>query len=259
MRRLRLRDERGVTLIEMIMVLAILGIVLAGVTTVFIGGSRAELNVNNRFQAQEASRLALAAIRKDMHSACAAKVTSTTLMSLSIPIMDTSVSPAIAPVSITQCGNAIVASTKNVAKIIWCVLASPTVPTLKFAIYRQRVTTTVTTCTSSSTLIADNLIAAGGAGYFSTSLMAAPAASVGSINFGETQTVDVEIPVSLKQGTAGVLFDLKERLAVGNTVWAKTTTDAATGCTASVPCYPGPCNYKVAVTLTVACFPPAIL
>jgi Tfp pilus assembly protein PilW len=49
----------------MIMVLAILGIVLGGVTTVFISGSRAELQVNNRFQAQEASRLALAAIRKD--------------------------------------------------------------------------------------------------------------------------------------------------------------------------------------------------
>jgi prepilin-type N-terminal cleavage/methylation domain-containing protein len=77
MRRLRLRDEGGFSLIELLVVMAILGIVLSGVTTVFISGSRAELQVNNRFQAQEASRLAMAAIRKDVHGACAALVTGT--------------------------------------------------------------------------------------------------------------------------------------------------------------------------------------
>ena len=72
--RLPLRGEHGVTLIEMIMVLAILGTVLGGVTTVFVAGSRAELQVNNRFQAQEAARLAMGAVRTDVHSACAVAV-----------------------------------------------------------------------------------------------------------------------------------------------------------------------------------------
>ena len=60
--------------------------------------------------------------------------------------------------------------------------------------------------------------------------------------------MDVDIPVSLKQGTYGVPFDLKERLALTNTVWSKSTIAAALGCSISVPCFPGPCNYKDPIT-----------
>ena len=243
MRRLRLRDERGVTLIEMIMVLAILGIVLTGITTVFITGSRAELQVSNRFQAQEASRLALAAIRKDAHNACTAVVTGVTMLTLSVP-----------PVATEQCG------VTNAAKIVWVVCTSPTVST-KFALYRLTVVPSPA-CPSSGKLVADNLIntLTSYKGFFQSTLLITPPAPVGwagSINWGETETVDVDIPVSLKQGTAGVPFDLRERLALSNTVWSAT---AGRTCSTLVPCIQGPCNNVTdPITLIPApCFPPAL-
>jgi prepilin-type N-terminal cleavage/methylation domain-containing protein len=243
MRRLRLRDERGVTLIEMIMVLAILGIVLGGVTTVFISGSRAELNVNNRFQAQEASRLAMAAIRNDTHSSCAAAINAgKTQLTLSIPVTNKATTPPTPPNATTQCGTI---NAGNITKVIWCVLTSPTVST-KFAVYRS----TASTCTSSSKLVADNLINTLGnfAGFFKPTLIVA----TGAINWGETQTVDVDIPVSLKQGQAGAPFDLQERLAISNTVWS---TTAAQSCSASVPCIPGPCDYLDVALAHAPCYP----
>jgi prepilin-type N-terminal cleavage/methylation domain-containing protein len=246
--RLRLRDDAGVTLIEMIVVVAILGIVLGGVTTVFISGSRAELSVNNRFQAQEASRLALAALRRDMHVACTATVVGTTQVTLSIPIVDRSTSPPTAPVATTQCGT--IATTMT--KVVWVVCTSPTVST-KFALYRA----TVATCPSSGKLVADNLVntPTGFVGFFKTPLVTAPA----TIAYGETQAVDVDIPVSLKQGTAGVVFDLKEHLALPNTVWAKVSSNPAPSCSVLVPCFDKPCNNTDPMTgNTLPCYPPLI-
>ena len=49
--------EEGYTLIELIVVMAILGTVVAGLTTVFVSGSAAELDLNLRFQAQQQGRL----------------------------------------------------------------------------------------------------------------------------------------------------------------------------------------------------------
>jgi len=77
MRRLHLRDERGFTLIEMVVVCAILGLVLTGLTTTFLSGTRSAINLDKRFQAQQAARLALDAMRIDARNGCAANVPST--------------------------------------------------------------------------------------------------------------------------------------------------------------------------------------
>ena len=68
----RLRGERAYTMVEMITVMLIMSIVMTGITTVFVQGSNAELDMNNRFQAQTNVRLALDKIRKDIH--CASSV-----------------------------------------------------------------------------------------------------------------------------------------------------------------------------------------
>ena len=243
--RLPLRGEHGVTLIEMIMVLAILGTVLGGVTTVFVAGSRAELQVNNRFQAQEAARLAMGAVRTDVHSACSVVVSGgNTVMTLSVPVTDKTKNPVVPAVPGEQCGTI---NAANIAKIIWVVCTSPTVST-QFAIYRA----IATTCPSTGKLVANNLINTGG--FFVSTLTA------GAINWGETQTVDVDIAVTLKTGTggAGAPFDLKQRLALSNTVWS---TTSGTACSASVPCFPGPCDYMNTVPVVptpLPCYPPPI-
>jgi len=63
----RLRDERAYTLVELITVMLIMSIVMTGISTVFVQGSNAELDMNQRFQAQTNARLALDTLRKDAH------------------------------------------------------------------------------------------------------------------------------------------------------------------------------------------------
>src|SRR5437763_266578 len=65
-------NERGYTMVEMLVVMSILSIVIAGLTTVFVSGGRAELDLNRRFQSQQQARLALDKIRVDLHCASSA-------------------------------------------------------------------------------------------------------------------------------------------------------------------------------------------
>lgn len=73
LRSLRLGGEAGTTIIEMLTVMLIMSIVFAGITSVFVAGSKAQVDQGNRFQAQVATRLALDKIRRDIH--CANDVT----------------------------------------------------------------------------------------------------------------------------------------------------------------------------------------
>jgi len=65
----RLRGEGGYSLIEMLTVLVIMGVVMGGLTTVFSGALKSEVDMNNRFQAQQTARLALDKIRREVHCA----------------------------------------------------------------------------------------------------------------------------------------------------------------------------------------------
>ena len=51
----------------MLIVLSIMTTVMAGLTTLFVQGSNAELDMNNRFQAQLNARLALDKVRREIH------------------------------------------------------------------------------------------------------------------------------------------------------------------------------------------------
>ncbi|MGB2875570.1 MAG: type II secretion system protein [Gaiellaceae bacterium] len=62
-----MRGERGYSLVEMLIVLVIMGIVMSGLTTVFVQASNAEMDMNNRFQAQQTARLALDKMRREVH------------------------------------------------------------------------------------------------------------------------------------------------------------------------------------------------
>jgi prepilin-type N-terminal cleavage/methylation domain-containing protein len=82
--RSRLSENAGYTLSEMIVVLTILLIVVAALAQLFESASKAEVDMSNRFQAQQNARLALDGLRREIH--CANAVTLGTLPTSSITI-----------------------------------------------------------------------------------------------------------------------------------------------------------------------------
>ena len=65
----RLRGEAGFTLIELVTSMTILMVVMGAVTGVLVSGTNAQIDANNRFQAQTQARLALDTFRREVHCA----------------------------------------------------------------------------------------------------------------------------------------------------------------------------------------------
>jgi type II secretory pathway pseudopilin PulG len=66
------RGETGFTLVELVVSMAILMTVMGGVTGVMVSGTNAQIDQNNRFQAQTEARLALDYFRREVHCASSA-------------------------------------------------------------------------------------------------------------------------------------------------------------------------------------------
>ena len=73
--RARLAREGGYSLVEMLTVMVVLAVVMGAISTLLVQGSKAELDMNNRFQAQSNARLALDRLRREVH--CASNITPT--------------------------------------------------------------------------------------------------------------------------------------------------------------------------------------
>lgn len=71
----RLRGERGYTLVELLVVLAIFTTIVTALVALFTSGAKAELDMNRRFEAQQDARLALDRMRRELH--CASGITAT--------------------------------------------------------------------------------------------------------------------------------------------------------------------------------------
>ena len=125
----RLRREAGYTLPELITVLAILGTVLAAMLTMFVSGIRAEVDMNQRFQAQQQTRMALIKLRREIRCASAATSTGT---------------------SLTLALGSYCRSAQGFPAITWCTVS---VGTQRYSLYRA----TGSTCDSSGVLQADYL------------------------------------------------------------------------------------------------------
>jgi prepilin-type N-terminal cleavage/methylation domain-containing protein len=65
-----LRDEGGYSLVELLVVMAILGVVVGGVTTLFARGINADAQQTARFQSQQDLRVAMDRMRREIHAAC---------------------------------------------------------------------------------------------------------------------------------------------------------------------------------------------
>ena len=128
--RSNLRGEAGYSLVEMLTVMVIMSIVFAGITDIFVSGSKAQADQDNRFQAQLGTRLALDKIRKDIH--CASDVTpfATSSVTLKLP---------------SGCGG----------DVSWCTVAVSGY-TNRYRLYRQ----VGTSCGANGTMVADYLTSA---------------------------------------------------------------------------------------------------
>jgi prepilin-type N-terminal cleavage/methylation domain-containing protein len=80
----RLAREDGYTVVELLVVLVILGTVMGSLTTLFVHAANAELDLNNRFQAQQNARLALDRLRRETHCASQASVATSSSVTLTL-------------------------------------------------------------------------------------------------------------------------------------------------------------------------------
>lgn len=100
----RLTAEGGYSMFELLTVMVILSVVMGAITTMLVQGSNAEIDMNNRFQAQTNARLALDTLRRETH--CASLVT-------------TSVSTTVTLTLSSQCPTAL-----GQTSVTWCTQAS---------------------------------------------------------------------------------------------------------------------------------------
>jgi prepilin-type N-terminal cleavage/methylation domain-containing protein len=128
--------DTGYSLIESLIVMAIMSVVMAGVTSVFVSGSSAQLDANRRFQAQQDGRVALDKMRREIH--CSTSATVTTVGGSPTTYRATLTRP-------TGCGGT----------VSWCTV-SVAASTTRFALYRQL----GSSCGSSGTRWADYLTVA---------------------------------------------------------------------------------------------------
>jgi len=87
MSRLRrvLACEAGYSLVELLQVTMILGVVLSGLTAVFVSAMNSQVDMNHRFTAQQEARVAVDKMRREIH--CASDVSPTgTSSSISVTL-----------------------------------------------------------------------------------------------------------------------------------------------------------------------------
>ena len=173
-------NERGYTLVEMLVVMSILSVVIGGLTTVFVSGGRAELDLNRRFQSQQQARLAMDKIRVDLHCASSAEVDATS---------------GYLKIAEDNC---------SANHVTYCAEASPTM-TGRYALYRTTDTTT-NRCGASDTsklMIADYLTRNTGLWSFS-----APN--------GMLELISVDFPISVNPSSSQDVYELKDTIVARN-------------------------------------------
>jgi len=167
----------------MMTVMAIMGIVLAGLTQVFTSASKADIDMNNRFRAQQDTRLALDKLRRDVH--CAYDVSPNT------PNPWTSQQSTVT-LKITSCSG---------GDVTWCTAAMGGL-TGRWSLYRQP---NSTSCSSSSPAVKV-------ASYLTTqtpfSAFAHPTGSLASLG--------VSLPVGVNRNTATGIYRLQDTIYLRN-------------------------------------------
>jgi prepilin-type N-terminal cleavage/methylation domain-containing protein len=180
----RFRSERGYTLVEMLTVLVIMGVVMGGLTTVFVSATNSETDMNNRFQAQLTARLALDKMRREVHCASVATPTgSSSSVTITLP-------------SYCKTGS---------GSITWC---TRSVATNRYALYRV----VGTTC-SGGVMWADYLAPSATATVCSGALCIFNYTAQSTTSLAK---LSVDFPVNVKPARTVDLYELQDVLVLRN-------------------------------------------
>ena len=185
--RARLVESGGYSLSEMIVVLAILGIVLAALVQLFVSASHAQVDMNNRFQAQQNARLALDGLRREIH--CASAVTGT---------------PPTTSITITLGAYCPTNTTGAAASFTWCTKDKNGTPgggVAPYTLWRY----SGISCSGSGRQWAGNLTTG-------TVFSSYTAPAGGNLGF-----ISVDLPVDLTPGDAMQRYELKDDIVLRNT------------------------------------------
>jgi prepilin-type N-terminal cleavage/methylation domain-containing protein len=181
-------EEDGYTLVELVVVMAILGVVMSGLTAVFVGGSNAEVQLNNRFRAQQDARAALDKIRGDIH--CASKAQSAAINTYPALRLD-----------VTSCSG-------TTTYAYWCVISSSTSPQ-RYQVYRTSATAAPTSATCTSTDASRVVIA--------SNLVSSSAFTTNATPLNGLQTVGVDVKVAGNQvSNIKEVYELTDSIVVRN-------------------------------------------
>jgi prepilin-type N-terminal cleavage/methylation domain-containing protein len=185
----RLAESGGYSLSEMIVVLAILGIVLAALVQLFVSGSNAQADMTNRFQAQQNARLALDGLRREIH--CASEVAGT--------------SPDTWITSITiKLGAYCPSYTTGQPYVTWC--TKDTSGTFPYTLWRYTSATLPTPPTCPGT-----------GRKWVGSLTTGTVFKTNTAQVGELGSISVDLPVDLTPGDAKQRYELKDDIVLRNT------------------------------------------
>jgi prepilin-type N-terminal cleavage/methylation domain-containing protein len=206
------RKEDGYTLVELIVVMAILGIVLSGLAAIFVSGSSAEAQLNSRFRAQQEARAALDRIRGDIH--CAAKAQALAINTYPALRLD-----------VTSCS-------AGTTYDYWCAVSASTTP-VRYQLWRSSSAAAPTTSTCTPTDTSRVLVA--------SSLVSSAAFTTNATPLNGLQTVAVDFKVSGNPtSNTKELYELSDSIVARNAPRCSSTSatwDSATStCTlVSVP------------------------
>lgn len=121
-------EEEGYTLIELVLAMAILGVILAAVATLFVSGIYSQTDLDKRFQAQVQLNTAVVKLRREAHNACAIRAGYTTsVITFNMPTANPPPQPPDTPCTLPTA-------------ITWCTIGAGH----RFALYRVAGTTCTT-------------------------------------------------------------------------------------------------------------------
>ena len=173
----RLREERGYSVIELLVSMSILGAVMTSVSVLLVSATNSEMDMNRRFQAQTQARLGLDLMRREVHCAI-------------------SVSPTGAASSVTLTIPATCPTSGGNTAITWCTVAGGT---NRWGLWRYP----GSSCSGSGKRYADYLTA-------SSIFVFTPQ------NTESLAKLNVRLPVNVKPTDSRFLYNLEDDIVLRN-------------------------------------------